>query len=386
MNQNSKKASVTQNYENYWKLTVETTNIHGSQFIDTLRIIIDFIDENHEELKLNKPNPTFNKILQKRVNQIFQKKDYGSTRKGINQFIKLGFVKPFYNGYHKDAKKFLNANTDEQRELIFSNIFYSNASFNTSYSVDNTTQNQIKFLVKTLQYHPQKSLTEDELNALMVTPNISSYTKGYLSKKEIDQKKIYARQIKFQDRKYNQIRYVYTFLKYVDGVQVIGNKVGKRVIKYFEIDDEKEIPTTFDTTRDQYKWRLTCKELYAESQRIYGKKVCYFTKKSLQGLTASHIWSFNDAMKIGDDEAAYDYKNTILLEKNTDQYFDSYKMTFDKYGNPIFSDEVSDDYLDMHSNNKLDNEIMISERINYLKRHNLKYYEKFAKIKACDSE
>ena len=47
-------------------------------------------------------------------------------------------------------------------------------------------------------------------------------------------------------------------------------------------------------------------------------------------------------------------------------------MTFDKYGNPIFSDEVSDDYLDMHSNNKLDNEIMISERINYLKRHNLK--------------
>ena len=28
-------------------------------------------------------------------------------------------------------------------------------------------------------------------------------------------------------------------------------------------------------------------------------------------------------------------------------------MTFDKYGNPIFSDEVSDDYLDMHSNNKI---------------------------------
>ena len=57
------------------------------------------------------------------------------------------------------------------------------------------------------------------------------------------------------------------FKIYVDGVQVIGNKVGKRVIKYFEIDDEKEIPTTFDTTRDQYKWRLTCKELYAESQK-----------------------------------------------------------------------------------------------------------------------
>ena len=48
----------------------------------------------------------------------------------------------------------------------------------------------------------------------------------------------------------------------------------------------------------------------------YMVKVCYFTKKSLQGLTASHIWSFNDAMKIGDDEAAYDYKNTILLEKH----------------------------------------------------------------------
>ena len=43
MNQNSKKASVTQNYENYWKLTVETTNIHGSQFIDTLRILIQLL-------------------------------------------------------------------------------------------------------------------------------------------------------------------------------------------------------------------------------------------------------------------------------------------------------------------------------------------------------
>ena len=31
----------------------------------------------------------------------------------------------------------------------------------------------------------------------------------------------------------------------------------------------------------------------------------------------------------------------LSIKKNTDQYFDSYKMTFDKYGNPIFSDEVS---------------------------------------------
>ena len=49
---------------------------------------------------------------------------------------------------------------------------------------------------------------------------------------------------------------------------------------------------------------------YMLKVKEYMVKVCYFTKKSLQGLTASHM-DFNDAMKIGDDEAAYDYKNTI---------------------------------------------------------------------------
>ncbi|UVJ31099.1 HNH endonuclease [Staphylococcus aureus] len=375
MEYKTKRAKKDQKYENYWKLTVETTDIHGAQFNDTLRIIIDFIDENIKELRKNNRNAKLNKQLQLKVNSIFNKKDLGSVRKSINQFIKLGFVKPFYSSYHKEAKKFLNAKNNEQREILFSKIFYTNASFNSSYNEDNTGQNQIKFLVKTLQYHPHKQLDENELKALMLAYNISSYTKGYLTKKEIDQKKNFANHIKFEDRKYNQIAYLFNFLKYVDGIEIIGKK-GERLIKYHEINDEKVVSTTFDTTRDQYRWRLTCKELYAESERIYGKKLCYFTKKSLQGLTASHIWRFSDAMNEGNDEAAYDYKNTILLEKNTDQYFDTYKMTFDNQGNPIYSEEVSFDYIDMFGNNKIDDIIFDEKRLEYLKKHNEKFQKK----------
>jgi len=35
-----------QNYENYWWITVEYTDIHGERFNGTLQIIVDYIDNN----------------------------------------------------------------------------------------------------------------------------------------------------------------------------------------------------------------------------------------------------------------------------------------------------------------------------------------------------
>lgn len=45
------KKLTTQKYENYWKLTVEYSNINGSRFNNTLEAIVDFIDETAEELE-----------------------------------------------------------------------------------------------------------------------------------------------------------------------------------------------------------------------------------------------------------------------------------------------------------------------------------------------
>ena len=43
----SKKESTTQNYENYWKLTVEYSDIYAPRFNNVLKVIIKFIDDNN---------------------------------------------------------------------------------------------------------------------------------------------------------------------------------------------------------------------------------------------------------------------------------------------------------------------------------------------------
>ena len=41
---NMKKIMPQQNYEDYWKITVEYTDIHGERFNGTLQLIVDYID------------------------------------------------------------------------------------------------------------------------------------------------------------------------------------------------------------------------------------------------------------------------------------------------------------------------------------------------------
>ena len=59
-------------YENYWKLTLEYTDIHSDRFLGTLNIIVDCIDNNcnYEQ-------------LQDAVYQQYPKVDMGSVRKKI---------------------------------------------------------------------------------------------------------------------------------------------------------------------------------------------------------------------------------------------------------------------------------------------------------------
>ena len=48
----TKRAKHCQQYDEYWKLTVEYTDIFGAQFNNTLKVIVKFIDDNIE--KINK--------------------------------------------------------------------------------------------------------------------------------------------------------------------------------------------------------------------------------------------------------------------------------------------------------------------------------------------
>ena len=216
-----KKVITNQQYDSYWKLTVEYTDIYDTHFNNTLKMIIKFIDDN--QLQKNEYEQKHYKKLQNIIYAVYPKADKASVRKSINQFVKLGFVFPKLKGYHKLTKKFLNTTDQDEKKSIFSTIFYENASFNSSITVDNTKTKETNFLLKTLSYHPNKKLTKKDIIALMVTPTINSINKGYLTKEELQTQYNYSKTINFEEKKYNQISYLFNFLNLMPNIKAEKN-------------------------------------------------------------------------------------------------------------------------------------------------------------------
>lgn len=237
-----------QQYDEYWKLTVEYDDIHGEYFNKVLKIIVDFIDD--ENLKEDKCTPVLNAKLQRQVNELNPKANMASVRKSINQFIKLGFVYPKYKGYHELTKRYLNTEDERDKELLFTQIFYENASLNSSYSRNNTDKKEISFLMKTLVYNGK--LSKFDLIGLMVT-NVLDFSKGYLNRDELNIQYKKAVEMNFSEKKYNQIEYLIKFLKYMpnlsyenDELLFVDSQVGEEYVKekdlvISEIYNEKDM-------------------------------------------------------------------------------------------------------------------------------------------------
>lgn len=368
-----KKVTERQSYDNYWKLTVEYTNIHGERFRDTLKLIVSFIDDNKETIdSMDKSITALYRELQNNIASVFSKSDYASVRKSINQFVKLGFIKPKLRSYHRLTKRFLNSSTNKERELIMSEIYYTSATLGSSVTVDRSDTKEINFLLKTLMYHPKKKLTENDVISLMNT-DVASVSKGYLDEQELAEKYQYAKLTKFDKKKYNQINYFYKFLSYVPGISLLD-----RTIQYTE-DASEILAGNIDTKRDRTLFRIMKENLKEESKRLYaGKEVCYFTKMQTKGLVASHIWRSEDALREMDVEAAYDYKNALLLEQNVDAYFDKYDLTFDTNGKALFGVQVTEDFIEKYRDNKLDKAVLVSERLVYMQKHNISFEKKLS--------
>ena len=84
MKKHSKKAAQNQEYEGYWKLTVEYSDINGSKFKNTLNLIIRYIDSHPELKNLDIDNNEFSakyEELQDAVYSVYPKADKASTRK-----------------------------------------------------------------------------------------------------------------------------------------------------------------------------------------------------------------------------------------------------------------------------------------------------------------
>lgn len=71
--ENTKKSKEEQQYDSYWKLTVEYSDIHGTLFTNVLNLIVKFIDDHN----LSNGNCTtdLNKELQNIVYKINPKED-----------------------------------------------------------------------------------------------------------------------------------------------------------------------------------------------------------------------------------------------------------------------------------------------------------------------
>ena len=371
-----KKVITDQQYDNYWKLTVEYTDIFDLRFNNTLKMIVTFIDENdlHNKSLSSDELSNLYKKLQDIIYTVYPKSDKASTRKSINQFIKLGFVNPFFRGYHRLCKKFLNTVDQYEKQSIFATIFYEKASLNSSVTLDATDRKEINFLLKTLAYNPDKKLTKNDVIALMVTPNISSITKGYLTQDELDEQYQYSKTIRFEDKKYNQIAYLFNFLNYTPNI-----KANKDTGVSFIDPDEIVI----DTKRDPIMYGLMRENLKQESTRLFGKEVCYLKKHWQKGLVCSHIKDLSVCLNEGKIDEAYDYNNSLLLSPDVDAYFDKYDISFDENGNILINDyELHDsDYMSYLSSFSLDKKVLNPIRLEYLKWHHSKFKEKAAKSK-----
>lgn len=375
----TKKRREKETYENYWKFTAAHTNILGTKFNNCLNVIIHFIDKNIDKLKENaqSKNDFSDSLLyaelQKQIVEVseFEGKDSSlSARKVINQFVKIGFISPLLTGYHPLVKSFLLTSNKEKKQIIFSKIFYECSSLASDVTLDNREIKHVNFLLKTLDKNG--SLNKDDIIALMVT-DISNYKKGYLTREELNAQYKYAVICNFDDRKYNQISHLISYLK-----RFVDLKYDKNLERFWFADDPEIIDNDFDKNyaRDGVKHRIYKEELKEESRAIYGKMVCYLEKKAYKSLIASHIKPCNICLKEGREDQAYDVNNGLLLNPTLDSYFDKFDITFDEEGNIIFGKyvdiEVRNDYINL----KLDGVIYNEKRKYYMEYHRKKFYDK----------
>ncbi|MFR3557138.1 MAG: HNH endonuclease [Paraclostridium sordellii] len=357
----TKKSIKNQEYEQYWQLTLEYSDIYSDKFNGCLGIIVKFIDDNKNE------NFTTEKYvkLQNTVNSVFPKSDMGSTRKSINQFVKLGFIDYNLKSYHKETKAFLRSSDKDKKRSLFSKIVYSNASFSRTVT-EQSKNREINFLIKTLEN--VEKIDKDDLLGLMYT-NISSIKKGYLTRDELNEKVRIVKELNFGDRKYNQQRYIWNIVKKLD--DIIFNDT------YISLDSTNLIDFEGKFTgkkRDNYLHRIYKNQLKDESIRYFGKIKCMLEEIACMAPIASHIKPFI----VCDDFEAYDVNNGLLLGRDLDFLFDQGYITVTTSGNVLCSTKLDKEIaISINAKNlKLNKFFLNDSRKLYLEYHNNKVFKK----------
>lgn len=351
-----------QNYEDYWKLTLEYTDINSDKFRGTLEIIVSFIykysSEPYSVAKYNR--------LQQELNLYYPKIDMGSVRKSINQFVKLGFIQPHLTAYNLETIEFLGAKSNKKRQSVFSKVVYKYSSFNSSIT-NHSLQREINFLLKTLE--EVGSLTKENIIGLM-NVNILDYLKGYVTVNELNYHTQVAIGNGFIERKYNQVGYLFNLLNKLDDIVFVNGRL------YFEEDAKVifgEDLKQETKKRDGYLHRIYKNLLKEEvDDKLYQTK-CMVEKLSYPSLVASHIKPF---IQCSNDDEAYDPNNGLLLSRNMDILFDQGYISFNNDGTIMYSPQLNEEVTKHLDNYKLDSIFINENRMQYFDYHRNNVFKK----------
>ena len=455
----NKKLVKEKIYDEYMPFTIE---VEGHEYINNyLGIVVKYLDEHKDELasiaeKFYKENPYFTSVENRTEFPGISDEEYSamretqmryyrelqgllisdreaqneegiSDRKGVNTFIKYGFVKPLMAGYRDEAVRLLNAASPEEKECIIGQVFYTYGSSFTSYSqnyfyIDTQKFEDIKLVFRSLYSSQKKYLSKADIVGLMITVpnsvsnklnvrNMELIEKGFLTDEEMEQQyslskfinllktKVVPKSIKmfednfetiiqtgtienypyeiklFEKRKYNQIGYLRRALAKYPGLELMRSNLMISSVFSEHFDYEK----SEDKKRDPVKHRIYRDYLLKESQDIYHKIVCYADKIPWKALVASHLWAYSDCRDSGNEELAYDLYNGILLSPNIDAYFDKYNITFDNDGKILITSDrsiIPNEVREVIKDYCLDKEILTDSRRKYLEIHRKKFLEK----------
>jgi len=371
------KNRVDQNYEDYWNYTAAFTDFNGPKFLATLKCAYNFIKDHIDEPYSAEKYEALQLELQNKVPCNAEKlvNALPSQRKRINQLVKLGFIRPYLNGYAPEVEEFLEANTDRRRQSVLSKIVYKYANLLNAMTNDVHTH-QLTFFIKSLE--EMGSISERDLTTLM-TIDIENFGKEYATREDLERQNQEVDVDDFFSRKYNQVGHLKNLLGKLDDLVVHDGSI------YFKTDADRLFSdeTQKKAVRDSYLQRVYKNELEEEScLHYYGDadpKAKRTPKCMLDGLThpvliASHIKPYSHCKD--NEKEQFDVNNGLLLNRAFDSLFDLGYITFDDEGNIIPSKVLEADMCDYLSGYRLDKGFINPIRLKYMQYHRANVFEK----------
>lgn len=344
-------------YEQYWSYTAAFTDLFGTKAVTSLKICVDFLDVHTNDLYTKE----LYEELQTEIKAVLQI-DYISIRKAVNQFVKLGFLKPLLAGYPSETREFLMASSNAKRKSILSKIVYKYANFDNSMtSPIYGEKRQINFVLKTLEEIGH--ISEKELTAMMLV-DINRYPNGYLTPIELSQYYRSADANGFIARKYNQISHLKNLLGKLDDLVSCDGTI------YYETDAKNLFGENLENKKiikEPYLQRVYNCELIDESKSTLGKSKAesMIVGTQSQALVPVHIKPIIES----NENEAFDVNNGLLLSGETGTLFEKGYMSIDTDGTILPSILLSDDMHQILSRARLNPQFMNEQRMDYLDFH-----------------